>query len=142
MNFWSYLTDTLPAGGVISGVGVGAFVVAILTDRLMTKGQHTRRVADIIAARDRIVENLKDAHAGIVTELVKHHAELIEVKDAAYGELKQSRDYYREARLEERDRADKVTDQLAEVAELAKLTTHLLSSFNEVAKDANNDDPR
>lgn len=135
MSLYEWFISTTPAGAVISGIGVGAFIVAILTDRLLTKGQHERRVADIIVARDKIVTNLKEAHAAAIAELVKHHTELAGVQDAAYAELKQSRDYYREARLEERERADKVTDQLAEVAELAKLTTHLLGSLDEVAKD-------
>jgi hypothetical protein len=135
VNVWDWFTSTTPAGAVVSGVGVAAFVMAILTDRLMTKGQHDRRVADIIIARDKIVTALEAAHAAAIAELVRHHDNLAAVKELAYNELKASRDYYRQARLEERDRADKVTDQLAEVAELAKLTTHLLSSLDEVAKD-------
>lgn len=136
MTPWDWFITTVPAGGAVSAVGVGAFVAAILTDRLMTSGSHKRRVADIVAAHDLVVANLQSAHAHAIAELVAHHATLSGVKDNAYSELKESRDYYREARLEERDRADKVTDQLAEVAELARLTTHLLSSFDEAAKDS------
>lgn len=135
MSPWEWFTSTTPAGAVVSGVGVTVFVMAILSDRLLTKGQHDRRVADLLAARDKIIGNLKEAHAGAIAEIVKHHDKLIGVKDVAYSELKDSRDYYRVARLEERDRADKVTDQLAEVAELARLTNHLLGSLDEVAKD-------
>lgn len=124
-DFWSYLTDSLPAGGIVSGVGVGAFVVAILTDRLMTKGSHLRRVADI-----------DKAHDLALAESERHYIELAAQKDAAYAELKESRNGYRDATKTERERADKVTDQLAEVAELAKLSTHLLKSLDEAAKDA------
>jgi hypothetical protein len=136
MSPWEWFTSTTPAGAAISAVGVGAFVIAILSDRLMTMGQHKRRVADITTAHDLVVTNLKDAHAAAIAELVAHHDALAVVKATAYDELKQSRDYYREARLVEIERANKVTEQLAEVAELAKLTNHLLGSLDEVAKDA------
>lgn len=123
-DFWTYLTNTLPAGGVVSGVGVGAFVVAILTDRLLTKGSHLRRVADIDTAHDLAR-----------CEMARHYDELARAKDEAYRELKESRDAYRTASQVERLRADKVTDSLVEITELVELNVHLLKSLDEAAKD-------
>lgn len=125
MDIWSWLSASLPAGAVVNGLGVGALAVLFASDRVLTKGQHLRRVADITTA-----------NSLAIAELGKHYEELAASKDEAYRELKESRDYYRDARIEERNRADKVTDQLAEVAELARLTTHLLTSFDEAAKDS------
>lgn len=136
MSPWDWFTATAPAGAIIQTLGLGVLAVLFATDRVITKGGHERRVADINAAHEKIVAAAETTHAAAIAELVKHHEELVKVKDGAYAELKESRDYYRAARIEERDRADKVTDQLAEVAELARLTTHLLASFNEAADGA------
>lgn len=103
---------------LVNVVGVGIFVIAILRDKLMTHGQHMRRMGDAEAA-----------HAAAIAELSNHHVILAGVQDRSYVELKESRDYYRAARLEERVRADRVTDQLAEIVEYIKLTNHMLASF-------------
>ncbi|MDQ2690357.1 MAG: hypothetical protein M3Y29_08805 [Chloroflexota bacterium] len=87
------------------------------------------------AVFDERVADLKAQHAEAVKALTTYHAEVLAERDERYGELKESRDYYREARIVERDRADKVTDQLAEALELARLNTHLLESLDEAAKD-------
>lgn len=136
MTPWDWFATTAPAGAVIQALGLGALAILFATDRIITKGGHTRRVADITTAHDAIVAALTTSHAAAVAELAKHHAELIGAKDAAYAEMQTSRDYYRQARLTEQDRADKATDQLAETAELAKLTVKLLASFDEAARDA------
>lgn len=113
---------------VISAIGnVGGLALLVFlfsTNRIRTRGQH-----DAELARERTDHQLA------IESLNAYHAALLTVKDAAYSELKESRNYYRDARLEEKGRADKVTDQLAESLELTKLATHLLNSFNEAAKD-------
>jgi len=133
-DVWTYLGDSLPAGAVLNAVGVGAFVVAILSDRLMTKGQHLRRVTDITDAHKLAIAELTRANDQARIELTRHYEDLAAEKDRAYAELKESRNGYKEATQTERARADKVTDQLAQVVELAELTNHLLGSFNEAAK--------
>ena len=106
------------ASPLVNVVGVGIFVIAILRDKLMTFGQHMRRMGDA-----------EKAHAAAIAELSNHYVTLAGVQDRSYVELKESRDYYRAARLEERVRADRVTDQLAEIVEYIKLTNHMLASF-------------
>lgn len=88
------------------------------------------------AVYDERVADLKTQHADAVKALTTYHAEVLAERDERYDELRTSRDYYREARIVERDRADKVTDQLAEALELARLNTHLLQSLDEATKDA------
>lgn len=131
MDVFAWLTATLPAGAVVNALGLGALAILFATDRVSTKGQVTRGKAEVKAAHDAEVANLKAAQERELTELNAHFATLSGVKDAAYADMKASRDYYRTARLEERDRADKVTDQLAESAgELSKLAAHLLAGLS------------
>lgn len=135
VGLMAWLGQSVPAGALLNAGGLSALVILFATDRIMTKGQHERRVADSQKAHDAIVENLQTAHAAALAELTAHYVTLSGVKDAAYAELKESRDYYRAARLEEKDRADKVTTQLAEgYDEYGRLATHLLGSFTDLAK--------
>ena len=140
MDWATWAGGLLPtAGAVGNALGVGLLAFLFANDRILTRGQHERRTSDKQAAHDLIVANLKDAHELALRELTGHYATLSGVKDLAYSEVKESRDYYRAARIEERDRADKVTDQLAESTELGKLATHLLASMNSLATE---DKPR
>lgn len=124
-DVWGYLAATFPAGTVVSGVGVGVFVIAILRDKLLTSGQHLRRVADIVAAHELALKVMADSHAAILV-----------AKEAAYAEMKGQRDYYREARIEERDRAEKATNALGEMVDVVKANNHFMGEFVQVAKEA------
>lgn len=42
---------------------------------------------------------------------------LLAEKDSRYTEIRESRDYYRQARIEERERAEAVTEKLADLTE-------------------------
>lgn len=100
------------------------------------RADYAARLKEITDAHDREVANLKDAHAAAIRELTTHHTTLSEVQAARFQELERSRDYYRQARLTEQERANRATDQLVEFAELAKLNVHVLQSLDQAAKDA------
>jgi len=121
----------MPAGALFNGLGLGTLAMLFATDRVLTKGQHTRALARVEAAHDKLTDALTKGQGAAVAELIKHHEELGKAKDALYGEMTKSRDYYRDARLIEQDRANAVTDQLGEVAlEVGKLANHTIGSFN------------
>lgn len=102
---------------VVSGGGLVTIVVLFATDRILTLGQHKRRVDDLTAANAREVADLKTYHEG------------------RYTELKESRNYYREARLEEKARADAATSSLAESLELSRAAVHALTSLDQAARN-------
>jgi hypothetical protein len=107
MDVWQWLSASVPAGAVINGLGLGALAMLFATDRILTKGQHERRVADIQKGHDLV---------------------LIE-KAAQHTEMRESRDYYRDARLEERERANDATSKITELAEEnGQLVTQLLAA--------------
>src|SRR5690606_40602986 len=86
-----------------------------------------------LAYQARIAE-LKARHDAALSEITQHHAALLGVKDAQYEELKKSRDYYRDARLVEKDRADKATEQVLEALEVTKTAVYVLQSLDEATK--------
>lgn len=108
MNVWEWFTTTVPAGGAATGLGVGAFVVAILTDRLMTKGQHLRRVAD----------------------LIEHHKRELAEKDSRLAAVDESRREWKQVALTERERADVATQGLSTTAGALVRVEHVLGSLD------------
>lgn len=120
-----WITSTTTVDGVFSALGLGALAVLFATDRILTKGQHERRVADLVKHYDKVIA---DSSA--------HHQEVIADKNDRYAELKESRDYWRGASIKDKERADQAVGVVADVAELAKTTNQLLSAFDEAAKEA------
>ncbi|WOF23855.1 hypothetical protein N8K70_04005 [Microbacterium betulae] len=106
------MTTTTSVDQVLTALGLGALAILFATDRVMTKGQHTRRVADLTA----------------------HHNRELATQAGILAEMRESRDYYRQARLEERARADAATDRLAESVEVAKASLQALQALDEAAR--------
>lgn len=124
LEWWQALIGILGA----LGLSPAPWILGLATGRIQFAGPAQ-------AVFDARVADLKAQHADAVAALTTYHNTVLEGQAARYAELKESRDYYRTARVEERDRADKVTDQLAEVAELARLAVHAIESLDEASKD-------
>jgi hypothetical protein len=117
-NIGSWFLASFPAGAITNGIGLTSLAGLFAFDRVLTRGQHLRRVADVtLGYRDEINE-LKSAHLRELAENRSHWDDLATVKDAAYAELKQSRDIWHAAANTERDRGDKVTAQLSQTTAL------------------------
>lgn len=113
MTGWEWLTNGFNLNSAVQGSLAVVLIILFATDRILTKGQHLRRVADIVG----------------------NHDKLIAEKEARLQDMRESRDYYREARMVERDRADAVTEKLGiVVTEYAELTNHLLESLPKVGE--------
>lgn len=125
LQWWQGLAVLLGA----LGLSPAPWLLGLATNRLQFTGPAAK------AYEDRIAE-LTRAHAAAIAEIVAHHAMLVGVKDTQYAEMKESRNYYREARLAEIDRADKATDQLAEVVDVVKANVQFLDAFDKAAQDA------
>lgn len=94
------------------------------TGRIVTAKMHEARVAD-----------LATHHARELAQKDAAYEAMVEADGRAYGEMKESRDYYRGARLEEKSRADRATEQLVESNEIARAATHALTALSEVAAE-------
>lgn len=114
MDAWDWITSTTTVDSLLTTLGIGALAVLFATDRILTKGQHIRRVLD----------------------LEQHHTRERAEWQSRYDDLKESRDTYKEATREERERADKATAAVGDMAEALRANVHVLSSLEEVAKGA------
>jgi hypothetical protein len=78
------------------------------------------------------VADLKESHAQAIAELVKHQSDIETGWNRGYAELKDSRDYYRDARIDEAKARREATDQLTAVAsEAAKIAAIALATIGE-----------
>jgi hypothetical protein len=111
-GFWDWVGGTLSVSDVISGSGLALIVGLFATRKILTIADHRARVAD----------------------LEKFYEARLTEKDVRYDELKESRDYWREAHNDQRTRAEKAEDGVREFAdEYAKLSNHLLGSIEQAA---------
>lgn len=99
---WQIL-DNATIQGTINIAGLSLLVILFSRDLILTKGQHERRVAD-----------LNKSHAAELQAKDDRYNDMIAEKIERYVEMKESRNYYREARSNEQDRSRTLTDQLVE----------------------------
>lgn len=126
----------LSPGGVESIVKNGGLVLLaylFFTGKIITEKQHDARVADVVKAIEARVQDLIENHARELEQKDATFSLMVEEKEGAYSEMRESRDYYRGARLEEKKRADRATEQLVETSELARTTAHALDALGKAA---------
>jgi|SRR5690606_516879 len=119
MNAWEWFTESASVNQVVNVLGLGALAILFARDLIITKGQHLRRVQDI-----------HDAYEKRIADLLAHHSREIAEKDARLQDSRESRDGYKEATRVERERADKATASLAEVAGALRDNNHILQALN------------
>jgi hypothetical protein len=122
-DVWGWISGTLSVSDIIQGSGLATIVILFATRRILTIADHRSRV-----------EDLEKYYEGRLTEKDDRYSTMVAAKDERYVELKESRDYWREAHNEQRTGREKAEDGLREFAdEYAKLSNHLLGSIEEAA---------
>lgn len=108
MNLWEWFTATASVDSLVTALGLGSLAILFATDRIITKGQHARRVED----------------------LVSHHNRERTDKDGRITDIRSSRESWKEAARVERERADKATDSVGEMAVALAGVLHVLKSLD------------
>ena len=85
------------------------------------------------------IDEKDKTQAAAITELVKHHEEIRRLDAENYKEMKSSRDGYRDATAEQRQRADKATEVAVRAVEAVNTTNHVLNSLDQVFKEKDKD---
>ena len=70
-----------------------------------------------------------------IQDLDEHHKHVEAIQVERYADLKESRNYYRDAFNTEHDRANKATETVAEVLDAIKATNHVMSSITIAAEE-------
>lgn len=114
MDWWSNVLSNTSVDQLLNTFGLGALAVLFATNRIITKGQHEARIADLKA----------------------FHARELEAADKRLEATDESRKEWKAAASAERDRADVATAKANELGtELGGLAVNLLASIDETVKD-------
>lgn len=133
-----------PAGisGIVRDGGLVLLAWLFFTGKIITSKQHDLRVADVEKAFDGRTADLIENHARELAQKDATYDAVVGANGRAYSEMKESRDYYRGARLEEKNRADRATEQLIETNEIARAATHALVALSDQAAALSEGEPR
>ena len=74
-----------------------------------------------------------------IQDMDEHHKQVEAIHVERYTDLKESRNYYRDAFNAEHDRANKATETVAEVLDAIKATNHVMSSITQAAEEVASD---
>lgn len=120
-DFWMWLSRTLTVEGTLNIAGLVLLVVLFSRDLILTKGQHERRIADkekshqeAMAAKDDRIRDLEAAKVAALAAADVRYNDMVAEKDSRYGEMRDSRDYYRSARLAEQTEKEELIGQLVD----------------------------
>lgn len=130
MSLWEWITTTTSLETLFTTLGLGSMALLFATDRILTKGQHLRRVQDLVAAHEQRVADMSAAYDRRIEDLIAHHAREIAEKDNRLADLAESRDGYKEAARLERERADTVTTAFSGAAGALTDIQHVLESLD------------
>lgn len=116
---------------VLAGLGFSA--VPWIGGLAFGRIQFTKQATETWTAR---IADLVKNHDARVADLEKHHQQDLQERADRYAEMKESRDGYKIATKEERERADRATDALGQMVEAIEANTHVVRSLNEIADRA------
>lgn len=118
----------------LGGLTLLAFLFA--TGRILTKGQHEQRVADLVKYADAEKEASDANHTRELQQMAAHHLEVMGEKDRRFDGMKESRDAWRDTARVQTERADQATMQLLESNELAALAVQQIQGIEAAARAA------
>lgn len=119
MSPWEWFTSTASVGELLTALGLGALALLFARDLILTRGQHLRRIQDLVKA-----------HELRVADLLAHHDRERAEKDKRIADISASRDGWKEAARIERERADKATAAVGDMADSLTGIQHVLESLN------------
>ncbi len=113
MAFWDWVLGIDP-NSVINTLGLGALAFLFARDLILTKGQHLRRVADLVA----------------------HHEREMAEKDSRLATVDESRKEWKAAAQAERERADAATATMATVAQSLDGVKYVITALDQSLREA------
>lgn len=116
LQWWQWLLGVLGTLGFSAAPWIAGLAAGKIQFTAQANKQYDERTADLIKNHDARIADLK-----------QHHEE-------RFKEMKDSRDGYKAATKEERERADRATDALGGMVEVVSATNHVVTSFQEAAQ--------
>lgn len=119
-QFFEWLYANVSVQGTLNIAGLSLLVILFSRDMILTKGQHERRVKDILANHDAVLLAKDERYADMMAE-----------KTDRYGEMKESRNFYREGLATEQVKSQVLTEQLVESNKGLQVAARALGALEE-----------
>lgn len=107
-DLWQWVYSTTTLDSVLSTVGVATLAVLFATNRILTRGQHADRIADLVA----------------------HHAREIAAFESRLAEARERAEGWKEVAIEERKMRMKREDRDDEIAQTMGNVLHVLEGLD------------
>jgi len=122
LQWWQVLV------AIVTGLGLSPapWLYALASGKIQFTGPAT-------AIFEKRLEDQKNYYENRLQSQEEFYSAIRELDARRYAEMEQSRDYYRQSRLEEKDRADLATERLAESVEVGKAALQMLRAVDEAA---------
>ena len=133
VDFLTWLSGVDPSA-VINALGLGSLAILFATDRIKTRGQVMRELAERDKNHDKVVAALEKSQAATLAALMTNHTDQITGRDERILELKQSLARLEDARNVERERANAATGMLGKAVDAVEVSNHLLESLGTATK--------
>jgi hypothetical protein len=108
MDLWQWIVTSTSVDNMLTAAGLGSLALLFAADRILTKGQHLRRVADLIA----------------------HHERERAALEQRTADALESRDGWKEAARVERERADRATASVSKLGDTQEEILHVFRSLD------------
>lgn len=136
MTPWEWVTTTTSPDSWLTTLGVGTLAILFATNRILTRGQHLDRIADLTSNHAREMKALMDSQSRELAALNLHHERELAEKDAHVERVDESRKEWREAERLQRIRADEATATMGVMAGSLDGIRGVLDALHTVAKEA------
>lgn len=135
LGLWEWFSTTTTVDNLITTLGVATLAILFARDRIITRGQHDRRISDLVTNQEKAMKDLKDHHARELAEKDASHERERDSWSLRYDDQKLALQAQREATREERERADSATVALGQIAGVLEANVHALESLDEAVTE-------
>lgn len=123
-DVWSWLYQNISIQGILNITGLSLVVILFSRDLILTKGQHERRVGDIVKSYDAQLQAKDDRYNDMLRE-----------KGERYSEMRESRDTYRDGSVALEDRNRELTDAVVDGNKALAVGFQALQSLEVIAQE-------
>lgn len=119
-DLWQWFVANVSVQGGLNIAGLTLLVILFARDLVLTKGQHLRRVEDLVKS-----------HTALLAASEQRYNDMVAQKDEEYARMQESRNYYRDAYNAHEVRKQKLTDVVIEQSEALQVAARAFGALEQ-----------
>lgn len=135
-DIWGWFLQNVTVQGTLNITGLVLLVILFSRDLILTKGQHLRRIEDLEKGHGVLLAEIARAHEAEIAAMQARFDDVVRQMTERYAEMKESRDYYREARITVQEKNGVLVDQLVESNGALQVAARAFGAFEAAAASA------